>query len=52
MVNFESELDAVVKGVYVKAFVACNYNQSKTAAALGVSRGTFRTKMKQWGLLK
>lgn len=28
------------------------YNQSKTAAVLGISRGTLRKKMKAYGLLK
>ncbi len=28
------------------------YNQSKTAVVLGISRGTLRKKMKEYGLLK
>lgn len=48
---FKSELENAIKAVYMRAFMASNYNQLRAAKELGVSRGTFRTKMKEWGVL-
>lgn len=50
--NFRQALKAAEKNIYIQAFRHCNYNQSKAAKELGVSRGTFRTKMKEWGILQ
>ncbi len=48
---FKRALEAAEKEVYFKAFEYTNYNQSATAELLGISRGTFISKMKQ-GVLK
>lgn len=49
---FKNALEQAQRAVYLEAFKYNNYNQLAAAKSLGVSRGTFRTKMKQWGVLK
>jgi len=39
-----SDMEAVI---YEAAYAAARYNQSKAARSLGVSRGTFRTKLRE-----
>jgi DNA-binding protein Fis len=52
MVTFEQVLDAAIRKVYVSAYLFYHQNQTKASKALGVSRGTFISKMKKWGELK
>lgn len=51
-INFEAALEKAERDIYVKAYKYHKQNQSATAKALGVARGTFLTKMKLWGELK
>lgn len=46
-VDLKNVLELVEKEVYKQAMEMCKYNQSKAAKELGVSRNTFRTKLKQ-----
>jgi DNA-binding protein Fis len=48
MIDFSKALEKAERDIYVKAYKYCKYNQSATAKALGVARGTFLTKMKHW----
>lgn len=48
--RFEQALNEAEKTVYLAAYEAAGRNQVKAARALGVSRGTFRTKLKSWGV--
>jgi DNA-binding protein Fis len=41
-------IELVEPQIYRSAMVMCKYNQSKAATALGVSRGTLRTKLKAY----
>ena len=50
--DFAQALENAEKQIYLQAYKYCNKNQSATAKALGVARGTFLTKMKRWGELK
>ena len=43
---YKQRLEDAEKTIYEEAFKVARYNQSKAAKLLGVSRGTFRTKMK------
>lgn len=52
LINFEAALEKAERDIYVKAYQYYKQNQSATAKALGVARGTFITKMKRWGELK
>ncbi len=45
-------LQEVEKPMFEMVLQYMRYNQSKTAAVLGISRGTLRKKMKFYGLLK
>lgn len=48
-IDFAIALEKAERDIYIKAFKYCKQNQSATARALGVARGTFLTKMKAWG---
>ena len=48
---FKKALEKAERDIYVQAYKYYNYNQTAAAKALGVARGTFRSKMKQWGEL-
>lgn len=50
-VSFAEALEKAEKDVYFKAYKYYKQNQSTTAKALGVARGTFITKMKRWQAL-
>lgn len=47
--NFAAALEKAEKDIYLKAYKYYKHNQTATAKALGVARGTFITKMKLWG---
>lgn len=48
---YEDALECAQRTIYAAAYDASRNNQSVAAKLLGVSRGTFRTNMKSWGLL-
>ncbi len=48
--QFKQALEAAEREIYLEAYEATGRNQVVTARLLGVSRGTFRTKLKQWGV--
>lgn len=52
VIDFAQALEKAERDIYVKAYKYCKNNQSATAKALGVARGTFLTKMKKWELLQ
>lgn len=52
IVDFAAELEKAERDIYVKAYKYHKQNQTLSAKSLGVARGTFLTKMKQWGELK
>jgi DNA-binding protein Fis len=52
MTDFSKALEKAERDIYVKAYKYYKYNQSASAKALGVARGTFLTKMKKWRELK
>lgn len=45
-VNFKDVHGLLEASFIEKAYAACKYNQLRTAKALGISRGTFRKKLK------
>lgn len=49
--KFKEALLSAEKEVYAKAYIQNNFNQTATAKAINVARGTFITKMKHWGKL-
>ena len=49
--QFKTALEAAEQKIYMEAYEYTGRNQSVTAKLLGVSRGTFRTKLKEWGVL-
>lgn len=51
-VDFSQALEKAEKDIYMRAYQYHKQNQSATARSLGVARGTFITKMKEWGELK
>jgi transcriptional regulator with PAS, ATPase and Fis domain len=51
LINFANALEKAERDIYIKAYLYYNKNQSATAKALGIARGTFLTKMKRWELL-
>lgn len=46
--EFDKALTEAEKYIYMTAFHENRFNQSATAKALGVSRGTFRTKLSRY----
>ena len=50
-IDFSAALEKAERDIYVKAYKIHKQNQTATAKALGVARGTFLTKMKKWKLL-
>lgn len=46
--HYEEALEEAERYIYMSAFHSTKYNQSKAAIALGVSRGTFRTKLNKY----
>ncbi|MHB1645106.1 MAG: sigma-54-dependent Fis family transcriptional regulator [Candidatus Acididesulfobacter diazotrophicus] len=48
--DYDLNLDSVEKELIIKALEKYNYNQTKTAISLGISRKQLRTKMKKYGL--
>lgn len=46
--EYEKALEEAERYIYMSAFHSTKYNQSKAAIALGVSRGTFRTKLNKF----
>ena len=48
--QFKTALTAAEQTIYMAAYEYTGRNQSVTAKLLGVSRGTFRTKLKSWGV--
>lgn len=52
MINFAVALEKAERDIYVKAYKYHKQNQTKAALSLGVSRGTFITKMRKWELFK
>lgn len=51
-IDFSKALEKAERDIYIKAYKYHRLNQTATAKALGVARGTFLTKMKKWGELK
>lgn len=49
MINFADALKKAEKQIYLQAYKYHKQNQTLTARSLGVSRGTFLTRMKSWG---
>lgn len=52
IIDFSKALEKAERDIYVKAYKYNKKNQTLTAKSLGVARGTFLTKMKNWGELK
>jgi DNA-binding NtrC family response regulator len=50
-IDFSAALEKAERDIYVKAYKIHKQNQTATAKALGVARGTFLTKMKKWGII-
>lgn len=50
--SFSEALEKAEKDIYIRAYKYHGENQTLAAKSLGVSRGTFITKMKKWGELK
>ncbi len=48
--DYDLNLDSVEKELIIKALEKYNYNQTKTAISLGISRKQLRTKMKKYEL--
>jgi DNA-binding NtrC family response regulator len=48
--DYDLNLDSVEKELIIKALEKYNYNQTKTAISLGISRKQLRTKMKKYNL--
>ncbi len=48
--DYDLNLDSVEKELIIKALEKYNYNQTKTAISLGISRKQLRTKMKKYDL--
>ncbi len=48
--DYDLNLDSVEKELIIKALEKYNYNQTKTAASIGISRKQLRTKMKKYDL--
>lgn len=48
--QFKQALESAEREIYLAAYEATGRNQSVAAKLLGVSRGTFRTKLKSWGV--
>lgn len=46
--QFKEALHTAEKEVYLKAYQYSGYNQAATAKLVGVSRGTARTKLKEY----
>ena len=51
MIDFSAALEKSERDIYIKAYKYYKQNQTLSAKALGVARGTFLTKMKKWRLL-
>lgn len=49
--QFKWALDAAEKEIYLAAYTSTGRNQKRAAELLGVSRGTFITRLKEWGIL-
>lgn len=50
-IDFAAALEKAERDIYVKAYKYHKHNQTLSAKALGVARGTFLTKMKRWQAL-
>jgi DNA-binding protein Fis len=46
--QYDAAIKLVEKEVYLTAYKDSRYNQVKAAKALGVSRGTFRTRLAEY----
>ena len=45
---FKQALEHAEREIFLRAYHHAKYNQVVTAKLLGVSRGTLRTRLKQW----